>query len=322
MKKILLKKFKPLLFLSLLSLVYIFLVFTNYHESNQFPDKFVIIGDSHVTSFVTVVSVFVALNKSKHSQSNYDLWVSNFLNSVDVPLILLCDEMSLNNLIKLRQNRSTTFYIVNNIKQVLKKIELERKQNYASEYYYHQLELDREKNIHNPNLYAIWNLKSYISNLFAQLNPYKSEYFIYSDAGAWRDNKFKRWPNKELVKQLRIYQGEKIFFGQISPLVGNPLTNDIIEGGFFAGSKLAMKNFYDNFFYLHDIRLKEGKFVGKDQIILNLMAFKFFNDSIVRLRTWNLNCNRSYNAWFFYQRYFAYDEDYLCNNNRYSLLIN
>ena len=50
----------------------------------------------------------------------------------------------------------------------------QRKRNYTHNYQNRQHSLDREKKIHNPNLYAIWNLKPFIADLIAQDNLYNS----------------------------------------------------------------------------------------------------------------------------------------------------
>ena len=106
--------------------------------------------------------------------------------------------------------------------------------------FYCEKGLDREKNIHNPNLYAVWNLKPFIANKVAnQLNPFDSSFFIYLDAGSFRQRTFVNWPNIEFVRNLASKIQDKMLFGQISYMNNNSYKpdSDLIEGTFFSGSK-------------------------------------------------------------------------------------
>ena len=49
-----------------------------------------------------------------------------------------------------------------------------------------QYEIDPEKSIHSPALYAIWSSKSWMLKIAADENLYNSTYFFWVDAGAWR----------------------------------------------------------------------------------------------------------------------------------------
>jgi hypothetical protein len=108
--------------------------------------------------YVTVVSMYFILNKSKHSQSEYDTWIQNFMKSVDTSLALFCDRKSLDKLRMYRENKPVKFYVYESIWDIMRVLEVDRNMSYADNYLNKQLDLDREKNIHNPNLYAIWNL--------------------------------------------------------------------------------------------------------------------------------------------------------------------
>ena len=97
-----------------------------------------------------------------------------------------------------------------------------RKKDYVKAYREHQWELDGEKSIHSPELYAVWNLKTYLLTKTAHRNPFKSEFFIYTDSGAWRDKQFSNWPDQSIVQKVANKLGDRILYGQ----VGNPNMND------------------------------------------------------------------------------------------------
>jgi hypothetical protein len=137
--------------------------------------------------------------------------------------------------------------------------ETERNQNYTFPYLKMQRKIDPERMIHSPNLYALWNLKSYIMQTIAEQNPFSSSFFIYTDAGAWRD--FHRlnvtsWPDVAFINtSLAPALKDRILFGQISSILFflkkfRAHIDNIIQGTFFAGSSKAVANFYTKFFEL------------------------------------------------------------------------
>ena len=159
-------------------------------------------------------------------------------------------------------------------------------------------------------------------------HPFISSFFIYTDIGAFRDQIIPDWPDKNFTELLSLRLRDKILFGQIQEFTYDPndtmnlfITRDIIQGGLFAGNEVAIKNFKTGFYKLHDELLDQGIFVGKEQKLMNLYAFKNNKNEVVRIRTWNVNCYKSYDQWFFYQRFFASDTYYQCYENKFSLLI-
>jgi hypothetical protein len=163
-------------------------------------------------SYVTVVSMYFSLNKSKHSLSKYDIWLKNFMKSVDKPLVLFCDKNSLDKLQKYRENRPVKYFVYESIWDVLRKLEVDRNMSYVDNYLNKQLDLDKEKNIHTPHLYAIWNLKTFALKSIADKNPFKSEYFIYTDAGAWRQRVSESWPDVNFIYGLVLFQKNSLIF--------------------------------------------------------------------------------------------------------------
>ena len=274
-------------------------------------------------ALTTVVSQYFALKKSKHSQSSYNAWIINLLKSVESPLVIFTDNSSLS-FLREHRNASTfrTYYVLyGSIWDVMREMEIKRDMVYIEKYEKQQQPLDPEQRIHNPNLYAIWNSKAYMTSKVADFNPYNSQFFIYTDAGAWRDRTIPNWPDDAFVQKLTNVLQDRMFLGQISPMnsIDFSVKKDYIEGTFFAGSKAAILNYHDEFYELHDDWLKQGRFIGKDQTMMNHLAFVTYKDRVVRLRAWDTVCC---DPWFFYQRFFASDDFYQCpEKNRLSLLI-
>ena len=94
------------------------------------------------------------------------------------------------------------------------------------------LEKDREKRLHSPDLYAIWNLKTYMMSIASNFNPFNSEFFIYTDTGAWRQKGLTDWPDQSFVRALKHKLNDRILYGQIrNPnLVNFSPRSDFIEG--------------------------------------------------------------------------------------------
>ncbi len=79
---------------------------------------------------------------------------------------------------------------------------------------------DTEK-YHTPELYAVWNLKFFLVQKVADANPYNSQFFFFTDAGAWREKVFAKWPDYNFVKQVSLTIGDLPLFGQIDFVVNN-----------------------------------------------------------------------------------------------------
>ena len=253
-------------------------------------------------SQTTVIALYIELNKSKHSVDAYDNWMRNFAVSVGSPLAIVINRKAYLKLAKLRVGGTTKYYVVEDIWAILKQVEIERNKSYIQDYLKRQHDLDPEKGIHNPHLYAVWNLKAYCAYKISQENPFNSKFFIYTDTGAFRERFVANWPDTDFIENSLLAKlNDRILFGQINGFGQFAETQDIIEGTFFAGSAKALQSFYTNFFALHDQRLARGLFIGKEQDTMNLVSFVFFNQTVVRLQTWGLSCSFNYDQWFFYQ---------------------
>jgi hypothetical protein len=295
--------------LFLFSLVAIFLLFIGNSGSGS--------GSGSDSGQTTVISHYFKINRGKHSDIEFQNWIRNFLMSVKSPLILFTDNKSISkDLLDLRKNLTTKLYIYSSHWEILKEIEQKRKKNYTLNYKHIQNTLDPEKEIHNPDLYLLWNIKSYITNKIAQENPFDSKIFIYTDSGAWRHDSLIDWPNELFIKKVSNIIQDKILLAQISDAdksIHIPLV-DCIEGGFFMGSKIGISNFEKYFWEIHDQRLDQGLFIGKDQIMMNMFAFKSNKSYLVKkLKASGTNCLKQIDIWFFYQYYLASDNYFTCN---------
>ena len=274
--------------------------------------------------FTTVVSMYFNLNASKHSLSEYNAWIVNMLKSVHAPLVMYTDNKSIA-FLQANRNSSrytTTYFIYDDIWGVMRELELRRNMSYLVPYQKEQHDKDAERRIHNPSLYACWNLKTYILAKASEMNEYNSEFFMYTDAGAWREKAFTDWPHEEFVRNVSQRLNDRMLVGQIMMKQDRfSIGQDNIEGGFLAGSNKAVAMFQRAFYDLHDQWLLAGLFIGKDQTLMNMLTFVTNKKSIVRLNAWSAAEGCS-DYWFFYQHFFARADEYSCPiKDRLSLLI-
>ena len=216
----------------------------------------------------TVVAIYFALDKSKHAASTYATWITSFLQSVShTPLVMFVDRASFATFKRLRSANNTmrtTFVVYEDVWQAMRELEAKRgRRDYAHLYRTEMLKLDTESFHHKPEMYAIWNLKSYLTHKAARMNPYGSEFFVYNDAGAWRSGPIDNWPDPVFTKLVREAVGDRLLLGQVRPKNrADPGRQDSIEGGFFAGSANALADFQRVFYDMHDTLLDAGQFIG------------------------------------------------------------
>ena len=298
-----------------------------------FLDNSIVNNECFQISYTTVVSLYFPLNRSKHSLTDYSRWTRTALMSIEAPLVLFTTLKFKEEYTKIRPN-NTLYLVYENHWELLKEIEQERMINYADNYTHKQHSIDPEKNIHVSDLYVLWNSKPYITAKIARVNPFKSSFIIYSDLGAWRHPlPIRNWPDNNFVRILNDRLKQRLLFGQISNVKNETevnIGNDHIEGTFFAGSPKAIMSYSNLFYDVHDKRLAEGFFIGKDQTIMNYIAFKTISKNYVRLRTLDMHiCNHNkdtrnyYDPWFFYQYYFSVQKLFNCSyEKRLSILTN
>lgn len=306
--------------------LYVFFFFICFIKYKNFDSVFKIIkcGDENSKSFVTVVGTYYKF-PSKHSSEHYVRWTDTFLSSVSSPLVIFTDQENYIQFKKIadRLHLNVTFFVTNTIWDVFEQIEKWRGVKYTENYLTKQQKLDPEKHIHNPNLYAVWNSKHYMIKLISEINPYKSDFFIYTDMGAWRNEVLKDWPDVKFVKQVSKLLNNKALYGQIENINVQNITGprfDGIEGTFFAGSKKAIENIAEAFYVIHDSWLKRGEFVGKDQMIMNHLAYKQYPNLVKRLMSWDRRCKQFNDVWFFYQVFFSHSNQYFCHGDKLSLI--
>ncbi|KAG6897502.1 hypothetical protein C0992_000932 [Termitomyces sp. T32_za158] len=172
---------------------------------------------------------------------------------------------------------------------------------------------DRERTIHNPDLYAIWNAKPWLlDHALRSFSHSDYDFAFWVDAGSFRGpHPFRQWPDPRRI--------EKIFSSSnkdkvLIPLYGvpglkeyawsfetGPVDMDLSEGSFFGSTPSGISWFFRTFYETHDWYINTSPpaerfppnarplspfqstahtpctpfhFVGKDQTLINTMLFR------------------------------------------------
>eukprot|EP00195_Chlamydomonas_chlamydogama_P001692 CAMPEP_0202919826 /NCGR_PEP_ID=MMETSP1392-20130828/76534_1 /ASSEMBLY_ACC=CAM_ASM_000868 /TAXON_ID=225041 /ORGANISM="Chlamydomonas chlamydogama, Strain SAG 11-48b" /LENGTH=259 /DNA_ID=CAMNT_0049613285 /DNA_START=422 /DNA_END=1201 /DNA_ORIENTATION=- len=197
-----------------------------------------------------------------------------------------------------------------------------------------QHNMDREKRIYHPRVYAVYGSKAWFLALTASANPFNSEYLFWVDAGSFRNKSvaFHNWPDTDKVH--RLFTGAKsrdsmmvgvigrqplraydVDGGPISRFDNGPKLEDKIMGTFFGGSPYATSWFADSFYHLYDKYINSGRFVGMDQSLFNsVVALNWWRTLYLPCRDLRDKCGSD--PWFSFHYAFAADNETLpsCTN--------
>lgn len=102
----------------------------------------------------------------------------------------------------------------NSIWRIMSDLENIRGRDYHNRYV-EMVAQDGEKRLHSPELYAIWNLKTYMMVVASIMNPFRSEFFIYTDTGAWRHRNLTNWPDQTFLPLLAKHLDNRILYAQV-----------------------------------------------------------------------------------------------------------
>ena len=233
----------------------------------------IVLGDNEPTHTTIVSAYFDFSNNGTKSHPNWQFlaWLGQFLRSCEGPLVMFTDVRTASFIQESRLNSSyrTILLVYDSIWTLMHELEVKRNQSYRFNYEHVQL------NLSLPELYAIWNLKPYITQRVVDMNPYKSRFFIYNDAGAWRDWETREWPDNEFVKQVEAKIGDRMLLGQLHEQHnGYHCWHAVVEGGFFAGTAKAVAAFDKAYYDIHDASIvktdKNEQYVGKCSLSIDI----------------------------------------------------
>jgi hypothetical protein len=257
----------------------------------------------------TVVTAYYPV-RSKFSVDKYLDWATTFLK-IKSPVVLFTEEHMVESLLAKRGN--LPIHII-----TIPFCELDTWKLYQNHWVEH-LNMDPEKHIHSPELYAIWAQKAFFVDRTVQLNPFNTKFFFWCDIGAFRDKDISpvildSFPTTQYLERYRI----------LLQSIGDVTTNDWIRredgirgevissswnetrlvGGLWGGGAEACMRWKHAYQSMLEEYFRAGRFAGKDQQVM-LSAY-LENPSLAKV----VYCTKPYiNMWFFLEYLLSNQEE-------------
>jgi hypothetical protein len=154
----------------------------------------------------TIVSCYYPLECSKHSIEEYKVWIQQFLSFVNTPIVMFSDGETYDWLYQLRKEAGLLdeFFL---IRKPLSALEFSTPEWDAI--WDHQSMIGHWKDQSFQKAFRIWANKSYFVQEAIQKDPFESDFFVWCDAGCWRDlgvcrTFAKDWPSPKALRPNRI----------------------------------------------------------------------------------------------------------------------
>ena len=276
---------------------YMFLVdLQNFYQSpivldinNLNKTKYFFRNLTQVIDNVTLVSAYFRI-PSKHSVSDYNRWVYNFLK-INHTMVFFVDSSCYEEIIYKRplEYRNKTIWIKTDITDF-----------YSYKNYYKEFsetyKIDIEKNIHSVPLYLVWAEKVNFLKIAIEKNYFKSMCFYWIDAGCFRgpgdvQNYINDWPSPEkCFEDGRVYMSEvlkhsKSFYTRYTnfdiPTHMAMQRSLSVDGSSFGGRKEYVLRFRELYYEVLKKFIEHKIFIGKDQNLFSYIAFN--NPQVVKL---------------------------------------
>jgi hypothetical protein len=192
-----------------------------------------------------LVTAYYPLNKSKYSLDVYDQWIFLFFECVTCPVMFFCSSETHQRLkTKARDN-------VQFVEREFSSFEMMSEPWKSRWKRWHTV--DPERNMHSPELYAIWAAKQEFVR--EAIKIVDTDTYIWCDVGCFRTRRSGSFE----------YTANYVSPGKITCLDVSTLVHDrkpMIGGGVLAGDQEAWYSFSQN--YLKEL---EQNIHGKDQVI-------------------------------------------------------
>jgi len=250
----------------------------------------------------TIVTAYFKLSKSKASHEIYVGWMQNML-AIDNEMIIFCDPKLVDEIGQFRANKETKTRIV--------PCQFSEFYTYRyANYFLEHSKMDSEVAIgHNMFLYMIWSEKSHFLKRAIELDPFGSEYFLWTDIGCFRrpNTDFIHWPNRERISSM---PKDKVLLLSVVPFTHEELavhsldelpsfkTANRIGGTIFGGGKEVLLQWHDKYYEMLEYFISIDRFIGKDQSIMN--SVYLLNRQMCELVNWVPGCA---DTWFYLQDY-------------------
>lgn len=247
----------------------------------------------------TIVTCYYLIDKSKHTPSEYKIWINNLISNLkNVNIVIFTcakDRSQIDEIVT--KNSSINYHI---IEKEIKNLMVSTK---YSDIWENQYKMDATTNCgRGIDCYKIWNNKFSFLKEAIEINPFNSDKFIWNDIGNVR--------NSNVFKYLNHYPSEKNIsndkldivllnsFNDHSQLI---FQNEIhFSGSMFGAHKNVILQLEKLYYIYFEIYLKKNKFIGCDQQIISSLYLKNKD---------KFNCiiphNSTIDPWFYLYQYYS-----------------
>jgi hypothetical protein len=240
---------------------------------------------------MVAVTAYFPFDKSKHSKSEYNMWIKAFFDTVHTETFIFCPKMTAPHLINILQSSKNSFKsqysiidfdnstLINEAVQSgsmfvfiteyshPKEFECMKQNYHAFNTWQHRI--DPERRIHNGDLYTIWSSKPWMIKRIASLGSFTDQtHFFWIDIGSRRTNfDFGQWPDRNTTETfLSKYQSDPILV-ELNP--------HKIMGTYMGCPKTACDRFANDFYRIQNDLIMKRKFAGNDQLILQIIKVQY-----------------------------------------------
>ncbi|KAL7533583.1 hypothetical protein ACHAWF_004551, partial [Thalassiosira exigua] len=240
--------------------------FTGKECSTKVPHKYT----------TTIVSAYYQF-KSKHLAQEYKRWFSKFLAAND-PIIVFVEPNSTWSKF-VQEQRAThaapTLLIEFEFSNLLMNTTL------TDSFWQEQREIDKEKRIHKgTGVYKIWNEKVALLASAEEVNPFKTDYFAWVDAGYYMAKGFSP-PSEGPSFALNLTKAGVPDTKMLLLHIRNETREHhgyrkvCTAGNMFVGHKKAVRNMYHRYYATLWDMIKRGEFVGSDQMVMCETCYRY-----------------------------------------------
>jgi hypothetical protein len=248
----------------------------------------------------TLVTAYYEV-KSKHNHGLYHQWGKTLL-SLACPIVIFVEPRHAQMIREWRGNKPLHL-----IELPFEDLEMWKEHQ---ETWKKQHEIDPERGIHSPELYAVWAMKTTFVEKAIYVNPFDTEYFFWCDFGAFREASY---PTHVMnyFPMTRYFYSDKIIIQGVSPLsqaerlirpdgiYGEPITSEWNEvrlaGGLWGGGIKGCLRWNEAYKATLQEYFKKNRVASKEQVVMLSAYLKDPSIAIVVQRTLG-----HVNPWFFF----------------------
>ena len=250
----------------------------------------------------TIVSCFYKLDNSKHTFSQYDRWIKNFILNLRNNIFLYTSSKDKDYLIEiLKQNNILNYHIV--VKEINDFNIVKKYPNIWEE----QEKKDLNKRCgRKRGCYIIWNSKFDLLKEAIETNPFNTEKFVWNDIGNVRDERIvpllKNYPNVNNISNKKL---DIVLLNKFKDLNQKFFQEEVhLSGSMFGGHKDIIMSLHKLYYDCFQDYLKNKKFIGCDQQILSSLVLKKFDSFNIIFPV-----NSKVDVWFYLYQYYTNETD-------------